>query len=81
MGTVDASAPSVESVDTDVDHLLGTPAAGVGIVVSLIVGAAVLIGVMTNSVCAVAVVAVGSLGVALLLGGMDRLGRPRRPGP
>ncbi len=76
MGAVGAGVPSDESVDVDqVDHLLGTPVAGVGIVVALILGSAVLIGAMTNSVCAVAVVAVGALTAALLLNGMDRVGR------
>ncbi|MGW6379571.1 hypothetical protein ACWFRB_26240 [Rhodococcus sp. NPDC055112] len=56
-------------VDANDNHLLGTPQAGVGIVVGLIVGAATLIGVMTNSLLAVIVVAVTAALVAALLGG------------
>lgn len=61
-------------VDANDNHLLGTPQAGVVIVVSLIVGAAILIGVMTNSVLAVIVVAVTAALVAALLGGVGWLG-------
>ncbi|GAA4475843.1 hypothetical protein GCM10023094_14210 [Rhodococcus olei] len=66
--------------DGDVDHLLGTRGAGVAIVIGLILGATALIGVMTNSVLAVAVVAVGAVAVALMLGGMDLVGGPAVPG-
>ncbi|MFD4292618.1 hypothetical protein ACFWPA_19370 [Rhodococcus sp. NPDC058505] len=64
----------------DVDHLLGTPLAGTVIVVALIVGSAALIGVMTGSLLAVAVVAVGAVVAALILGGLDRVGPESGPG-
>ncbi|MFC7447385.1 hypothetical protein [Rhodococcus daqingensis] len=56
-------------MDANDNHLLGTPQAGVVIVVGLIVGSATLIGVMTASALAVIVVAVTAALVAALLGG------------
>ncbi|MFC9787892.1 hypothetical protein [Rhodococcus sp. NPDC127528] len=50
-------------------YLLGSPAAGVYIVLALVIGGATLIGAMTASLLAVGVVLVGALGAALLLGG------------
>ncbi|MGW0174808.1 hypothetical protein ACWDUM_13305 [Rhodococcus sp. NPDC003322] len=77
---VNAGTTRSSGIDGDVDHLLGSPVAGVVIVVALIVGSAALIGVMTSSLLAVAVVGVGAVGVALMLSGLDRAGRRSGPG-
>ncbi|TQF73315.1 hypothetical protein FK531_07290 [Rhodococcus spelaei] len=55
-------------------YLLGSPAAGVYIVVALVVGGATLIGAMTASLLAVVVVLVGALVAVLLLSGTGWLG-------
>lgn len=60
--------------DADVDHLLGTPVAGVLIVVGLVLGCTALIGLATSSILAVVVVGVGSVVVAVILGGLDLVG-------
>lgn len=80
MASVGVDTTRSQVADDDVDHLLGSPVAGVLIVVALVVGAAVLVGVMTASLFAGAVVGIGATIAALILGGLGRAGHRSLPG-
>lgn len=71
---VNAVESSASDLECDVDHLLASPRAGVVIDISLIIGSTILIGALTGSALAVAVVFVGAVGFALMLNGLDHVG-------
>ena len=71
-----AATATTPAMDRDVDHLLAAPRAGTVIVIALILGSTVLVGVLTGSPLAVAVVVVvGTVVVALMLSGLDHVGQ------